>query len=211
MKPVYSIRVSPVAHRRIHGSLDQVQEISFGIGEEQDPPAAPGRFDWFGERDTATPQFRGGGLDRGHSKSDVPPTSGPIVGGLRHGQLGRIQLEHRPTRQPDKYGGWVLAVLPNLVPIQNSNIPIGQRPRIASRQAQMFDRKRKSVHQVLPSDSADQAEKIVEVFLSGPNDHFFDHDSRRKIEAKDRTIGNIFRLHHAGARTGIGDDGALVQ
>jgi hypothetical protein len=119
--------------------LDEVEEIVFGVAEEQYIAATAGGFDGVIEGNASRFQFDFRPFDGIHLQGEVAPAGEGIDGGFLKRHVALINLEHQTAGQGEEKCGRRLAVVEDEFRVQGSHVPIFQRDRVLGGEAEVFD------------------------------------------------------------------------
>ena len=127
--------------RRVSGSLDEVQEITFQILEKQHAPAASGRLYHFSHSHTFAFQFPLCDLNRLDAQRQVTPAVQFVIRRFLHAPVTLVNFNPSSPRKFDDEGRRRFSIVEDDAGAQDAFIPVLQRGRVLGGQPYVFERK----------------------------------------------------------------------
>ena len=118
-----------------------MQQISFGVFEEQNSSPSPRGFDQLVERQAFAGQILPGAFEGVDAQGQMTPAIERVIARFLEAEIAFIDLQHDPARQPEKERRRRLAICKDQLGPQSPGIPILQSRGIAGWQSDMFHSK----------------------------------------------------------------------
>ena len=125
---------------RVRGAFHEVEQVAFGIFEEQDPAAAAGWFWKAVELDAPLEEFVLGRLEGVDAQGQVTPAVERVVGCFLEAEIAFIDFEQESTGQAEEEGGRRLVVGVDQFGLEGVLVPFLEGDRVPGRQSEMFHR-----------------------------------------------------------------------